>query len=127
MRYLVFDGGYSNTLGVGTWAVVLVDNGRERLLEYGHEFRSNSTNLEWTAARRALEHAKLLGVSIVYGDYEACLRGMSEDHPEIDWRWVPSKGNVADRFTKYYPEVEGAWHTPVRPRGDKGVVQCLHG
>lgn len=116
MKYLVFDGGYNDGLGVGTWAVVLVNNGREILLEYGHEYRSTSTALEWIAARKALEYARWLGVSVVYGDYKACIKGMGEDHPDIDWRWVSSKGNVADRFTKYYPELEDRCHTRARPR-----------
>lgn len=114
---IYFDGGYNDGLGVGTWAVVLVRrDGSETLLEYGHVYRANSTKLEWEAARKALEYARWLRVKVVYGDYKACIKGMKQDHPDIDWRWVRSKGNLADRFTKYYPELEDRCHTQARPR-----------
>jgi len=115
--FIYFDGGYNGGLGVGTWAVVLVRDGKETLLEYGHVYKSTSTELEWVAADKALEYARWLKVKIVFGDYRACLKGMKRDHPDIDWRWVRSAGNVADKFTKYYPELEGRCHTRARQRG----------
>ena len=98
--HIVFDGGYNCGLGFGTWAVVFVYKGKEILLDWGHEHKSTSSGLEFSAARKAREYATRLGVDIVYGDYQGCLRTMSREEPSIDWRWVPSKNNVADKYTK---------------------------
>ncbi|MCA1807352.1 MAG: hypothetical protein LC687_05850 [Actinobacteria bacterium] len=92
-------------------------DGKEVLLEYGHKRKSTSTDLEWEAAWKALEYARWLNVSVVYGDYKACLNKMQKLHPDIEWRWVRSRGNVADKYTKYFPELENRWHTQAKTRG----------
>lgn len=103
--YLVFDGGYFGGLGVGAWAVVLVDGGKEELIDYGYKKNSSSSDVEWVAAQKAAEHAQRLGVKLVQGDFMACLEGMARKYPGIEWEWVPSKSNIADKYAKFYPEL----------------------
>lgn len=103
--YLVFDGGYFGGLGVGVWAVVVVDGPDERLLAYGHKRHTSSSDIEWEAAREAEQHARDLGIGTIKGDFMACLEGMAKKHPDITWEWVPSRSNAADKYAKYYPEL----------------------
>lgn len=103
--YLVFDGGYFGGLGLGVWAVVLVQDGHEELLEYGHKRKTSSSDIEWEAAHRAALLADDLGVEHIKGDFLACIHGMARKRPEIRWEWVPSRSNIADKYAKYYPEL----------------------
>lgn len=103
--YLVFDGGYNNGLRIGTWAVVSVEGAKETLLEVGHVNNSSSTEIEWIAAEKAVEYAKKMNVTLIQGDLKACLKAMRKKHPEIEWEWVSSKANIADKYAKYYPEL----------------------
>lgn len=103
--YLVFDGGYNVGLRVGTWAVVAVEGAKETLIGVGHVNNSSSTKIEWIAAEKAAEYAKDLNVHLIQGDLKACLKDMRKRYPEIEWEWVPSKSNIADKYAKYYPEL----------------------
>lgn len=78
---------------------------KESLISVGHVNNSSSTDIEWMAAEMAAKYAKEMGVSLVKGDFKACLKGMREKHPKIKWEWIPSKSNPADKYAKYYPEL----------------------
>ena len=101
--HIVFDGGYNGGLGVGTWAVVLVYKDKEVLLEYGHAYKTTSSDLEFRGAQKALQYAFKLGVETIIGDCEGCMKSMNKKYPEFTWGWTPSKSNVADKYTKHYP------------------------
>lgn len=103
--YLVFDGGYFGGLGVGVWAVVCIDGGKEELIDYGCKRKTSSSDIEWEAARRAEYHARRMNVDLIQGDFLACIEGMAREHPDIEWEWIPSRSNAADKYAKYYPEL----------------------
>lgn len=104
--HLVFDGGYSQAHKQGVWAVVKVDGASEELIEIGYckDVRSSS-DIEWVAAERAAFHAEELGIELIQGDFASCINGMSKTHEHLDWEWIPSRSNVADKYAKFYPEL----------------------
>jgi ribonuclease HI len=103
--YIVFDGGYISGLKMGAWAVVLVDRNKHRLVGYGIEEKSKSSDMEWIAAHAAMDYGRKLGVRKLKGDFKACIEGMQRDYPEFHWEWIPSKSNVADKYAKPHQEL----------------------
>lgn len=105
MTYLAFDGGYFSFNNSGAFAVVLVDDTTEKLIAYGIEHDTSSSEIEWIAARWAQIYAERLGVKVIKGDFRHCVNGMKEEYPQYEWEWIPSGKNPADKFAKYLPEL----------------------
>lgn len=97
---LYFDGSVKN--GHGTWAVALHDKGITTLLDYGYIPRAKIHSTELRAAREAMEYARKLGVELILGDCRVSLERMEQEDQARTWKWVPSRDNLADRFTKEY-------------------------
>lgn len=105
MTYLAFDGGFFPIKNAGAFAVVLVDDTEEKLIAYGIEYDTSSSDIEWVAARWAQIYAERLGIKVIKGDFAYCIEGMSEEYPQYKWEWIPSSSNPADKFAKYLPEL----------------------
>lgn len=105
--YIYFDGGVSLSKGMGVWVVVLVTAGPPVLLARGYTLDTKIHKLEFRAATEAISHAKSLGISTIIGDCQASISKMQSTHSDYKWKWVPSRDNLADRFTKTYPPTEG--------------------
>lgn len=104
-KFIAFDAGYQTSLKVGYWAVVLVENDKEKLLNYGIVDMDRNTDVEWYAAEIAREAAHAHNVHTIKGDFKACINQMSKDYPHLNWVWIKSKSNPADKWAKYYPEL----------------------
>lgn len=104
-KFIAFDAGYQTSLRVGYWAVVLVENDKEKLLNYGIMDSERNTDVEWFAAEAAREAALSNNVNTIKGDFKACINQMSKDYPDLNWVWIKSKSNPADKWAKYYPEL----------------------
>lgn len=98
--YIAFDGSWHEGRNAGAWAVVLVKDGKEELLEYGILRDSDSMKAEFAAAERAAHWAEEKGVRTIRGDSKGCLEWMKWEFEEFSWEWVKSKGNPADKFAK---------------------------
>jgi len=105
MTYIAFDGGYFPNHKSGVFAVVKVEDHKEELITYGIEQNTNSSDIEWVAARWAQIYAERLGIQTIRGDFVQCINGMKKEYPQHDWEWIPSKSNPADKFAKYLPEL----------------------
>ena len=103
--YIAFDGGYNTGINQGAWAIVLVRDGKEKLLDYGIEHHSKSSDMEWIAAKRAVAWARSERVKVIKGDFLACINRMAWQHKEFSWEWIPSKGNPADKWAKPHEEL----------------------
>lgn len=126
--YIYFDGGVSLSKGMGVWVVVLVTAGPPILLARGYTLDTKIHRLELRAAQEATSHAKDLGVSTIIGDCQASIAKMQSSYDDYNWKWVPSRDNLADQFTKSYPpgrEVEE--RCPVGVSENKGMLQYRHG
>lgn len=104
-KFIAFDGGYHTSYRAGAWAVVLVENDKEKLISYGTMDSESSTNIEWYAAEIAAEVAAQHNVKVIKGDFKACIKRMNELYPQFEWVWIKSKSNPADKWAKYYPEL----------------------
>ena len=99
--YIAFDGSWNISQNTGAWAVVLVKDGKEELLEYGILRDSDSMKAEFAAAERAAHWAEKKSIKTIRGDSKGCLGYMRWEFEDFLWEWVRSKGNPADKFAKY--------------------------